>query len=208
MGNPLAAQHKRLARLRAGRDLQLLFPKQRVRGQRVRGQVFFLGVLLLFVLDLPMARPLRLEFDGAIYYITSRGNALDPIFFTDRDRERFLEVLGEIVERYEWLCHAHCLMTNHYHLLIETPDSNLSRGMRQLNGIYTQWINCEYGRSGHVFQGRFKSILVEKEAHLLELARYVVLNPAWGMESYSCPLRANMVGSPCEWPWSSYCWTG
>ena len=141
-----------------------------------------------------MARPLRLEFDGAIYHITSHGNAFGAIFFADRDRERFLEVLGEVVERYGWLCHAHCLMTNHYHLLIETPNANLSRGMRQLNGIYTQWINREYGRSGHVFQGRFKSILVEKEAHLLELARYVVLNP----------VRTNMVRRPREWPWSSY----
>ena len=141
-----------------------------------------------------MARPPRLEFDGAIYHITSRGNALGRIFFADRDRERFLEVFGEVVDRYGWLCHAYCLMSNHYHLLIETPDSNLSRGMRQINGIYTQWINREYGRTGHVFQGRFKSILVEKESHLLELARYVVLNP----------VRANMVHSPREWQWSSY----
>ncbi|MBE0636155.1 transposase [Candidatus Bipolaricaulota bacterium] len=144
-----------------------------------------------------MARPLRLEFDGAIYHITSRGNALDAIFFSDRDRDKFLEILEKIVERFGWICHAYCLMTNHYHLLIETPDANLSQGMRQLNGIYTQWINREYGRTGHVFQGRFKSILIQKESHLLEVARYVVLNP----------VRAGMVRNPRDWRWSSYCAT-
>ncbi len=141
-----------------------------------------------------MARPLRLEFEGAIYHVTSRGNALDAIFFADHDREEFLKILGKVVERYGWLCHGYCLMSNHYHLLIETPDANLSQGMRQLNGIYTQWINRRHSRTGHVFQGRFKSILVQKESHLLELARYVVLNP----------VRAGMVRSPREWRWSSY----
>ncbi len=144
-----------------------------------------------------MARPLRLEFEGAVYHVTSRGNALDAIFFADHDREEFLKILSKVVERYGWLCHAYCLMTNHYHLLIETPDANLSQGMRQLNGIYTQWINRQHNRTGHVFQGRFKSILVQKESHLLELARYVVLNP----------VRAGMVRSPREWRWSSYCAT-
>lgn len=141
-----------------------------------------------------MARPLRLEFEGAVYHITSRGNALDAIFFADHDREEFLAILGKVVERYNWICHAYCQMTNHYHLLVETPDANLSQGMRQLNGVYTQWINRHHRRTGHVFQGRFKSILVQKESHLLELARYVALNP----------VRAGMVRSPCEWGWSSY----
>ncbi len=144
-----------------------------------------------------MARPLRLEFDGAIYHITSRGNARGAIFFADRDREEFLGILEKVVERYGWICHAYCLMTNHYHLLIETPDANLSQGMRQLNGIYTQWINREYGRTGHVFQGRFKSILIQKESHLLEVARYVVLNP----------VRAGLARNPHDWRWSSYCST-
>ena len=144
-----------------------------------------------------MARPLRLEFEGAIYHLTSRGNASDAIFFGDRDREEFLKILGKVIERYGWICHAYCLMSNHYHLLIETPEANLSQGMRQLNGIYTQWVNRRHNRTGHVFQGRFKSILVQKESHLLELARYVVLNP----------VRAGMVSSPRKWRWSSYCAT-
>ena len=129
--------------------------------------------------------------------ISDRGNALEAIFFSDCDRSKFLEILEKIVERYGWICHAYCLMTNHYHLLVETPDANLSQGMRQLNGIYTQWINREYGRTGHVFQGRFKSILIQKENHLLEVARYVVLNP----------VRAGMVRNPRDWRWSSYCAT-
>jgi len=141
-----------------------------------------------------MARPLRLEFEGAVYHITSRGNALGDIFFADSDRERFLQILSAVVDRFSWQCHAYCLMTNHYHLLIETPDANLSQGMRQLNGIYTQWINRKYRRTGHVFQGRFKSVLIEKESHLLEVARYIVLNP----------VRAKMVRSARDWRWSSY----
>jgi len=141
-----------------------------------------------------MARPLRIEYEGAVYHITSRGNAGEKIFFTDSDRGAFLEILAQTVDRYGWLCHAYCLMTNHYHLLIETPNANLSRGMRHLNGVYTQWINRHNKRTGHIFQGRFKSILVEKESHLLELARYVVLNP----------VRAKMVRSPRDWRWSSY----
>jgi putative transposase len=141
-----------------------------------------------------MARPLRIEYEGALYHLTSRGNARERIFFTDSDREAFLGILGDVVERFGWLCHAYCLMTNHYHLLIETPNANLSRGMRHLNGVYTQWINRHNKRTGHIFQGRFKSVLVEKESHLLELARYVVLNP----------VRAKMVRSPRDWRWSSY----
>ena len=141
-----------------------------------------------------MARPLRIEYEGALYHLTSRGNARERIFFTDSDREAFLGILGDVVERFGWLCHAYCLMTNHYHLLIETPNANLSRGMRHLNGVYTQWINRHNKRTGHIFQGRFRSILVEKESHLLELARYVVLNP----------VRAKMVRSPRDWRWSSY----
>lgn len=106
----------------------------------------------------------------------------------------FLEVLSEVCERFNWECHAYCLMSNHYHLLIETPDANLSQGMRQLNGVYTQRFNRVHGRVGHVFQGRYKGILVEKDSYLLELARYIVLNP----------VRAGMVRSAKDWPWSSY----
>jgi REP element-mobilizing transposase RayT len=141
-----------------------------------------------------MARPLRLEYEGALYHVTSRGNAREKIFLVDPDQELFLEVLADTVERFGWLCYAYCLMTNHYHLLIETPEPNLSRGMRHLNGVYTQALNRRHMRVGHVLQGRFKSIVIEKESHLLELARYVVLNP----------VRAKMVRSAKDWPWSSY----
>jgi putative transposase len=141
-----------------------------------------------------MARPLRIEFEGALYHVTSRGNDREMIFFTDTDRVAFLELLHDVVERFSWVCHAYCQMTNHYHLVVETPVANLSRGMRHINGVYTQRINKLNKRSGHVLQGRFKSVLVEKESHLLELARYVVLNP----------VRAKMVRSAKDWKWSSY----
>jgi len=141
-----------------------------------------------------MARPLRLEYEGAVYHITSRGDAREDIFLDKGDRSRFLEVLADVVTRYGWICHAYCLMTNHYHLLIETPEAGLSRGMHLLNGVYTQWFNRRHDRVGHLLQGRFKAILVEKESHLLELVRYVVLNP----------VRAKMVRSVRDWPWSSY----
>ncbi len=141
-----------------------------------------------------MARPLRIEYPGAVYHITSRGNAKKSIFRDDRDRERFLEILSSVVKRYNWLCYGYCLMDNHYHLLIETPDVNLSKGMRQLNGVYTQSFNRTHKSVGHVFQGRYKAILVEKESYLLELCRYVVLNP----------VRAGIVKRPEDWRWSSY----
>jgi len=141
-----------------------------------------------------MARPLRIQYDGAVYHITTRGNAGDKIFLTDGDRLEFLEVLSQVVSRFGWICHAYCLMSNHYHLLVETRSASLSRGMQLLNGIYTQRFNRATNRSGHVFQGRFKAILVEKESHLLEVARYVVLNP----------VRAKLARSAKDWRWSSY----
>src|SRR3989338_2410799 len=124
-----------------------------------------------------MARAPRIQFEGAVYHLTARGNCRENIFFCDKDRWDFLKILGKAVHDHEWICHAYCLMTNHYHLLIETPKPNLSRGMRQLNGIYTQYVNHAHARVGHVFQGRFKSILVQKDNHLLELSRYIILNP-------------------------------
>ena len=142
-----------------------------------------------------MARPLRIEeYPNAVYHVTSRGNARNRIFFGDQDRENFLFVLDAVVKRYNWLCHAYCLMDNHYHLMIETPDANLSRGMRQLNGVYTQKYNWWHSKTGHILQGRYKSILIDKENYLLELCRYVVLNP----------VRANMVEKAEEGKWSSY----
>ncbi|MGH7795114.1 MAG: transposase, partial [Candidatus Binatia bacterium] len=112
----------------------------------------------------------------------------------DTDRKLFLDTLSQVTDRFNWLCHAYCLMDNHYHLVIETPDGNLSRGMRQLNGVYTQAFNRRHRRVGHLFQGRFKGILVQKESHFLEVCRYVVLNP----------VRAKAVKHPREWAWSSY----
>ena len=141
-----------------------------------------------------MARPLRIEYEGAVYHITSRGNARKSIFRDDADRKLLLDILARVNERYTWICHAYCLMTNHYHLVIETRRANLSQGMRHLNGLYTQSYNRRHHRVGHVFQGRFKAIVVEKENYLLELSRYVVLNP----------VRAKMVAYPSAWKWSSY----
>ncbi len=140
-----------------------------------------------------MARQLRIEYPGAIYHVTSRGNARSMIYADDKDREDFLRILALVVERYQWLCHAYCLMGNHYHLLIETPEGNLSKGMRQINGVYTQSYNRRHQRVGHLFQGRFKAILVEKESYLLQLCRYIVRNP----------VAANLCQSVDQWPWSS-----
>lgn len=141
-----------------------------------------------------MARPLRIEFEGAVYHVTSRGNARQDIFLDDKDREQFLEDLARVVNRFGWRCHAYCLMNNHYHLLVETPEANLSRGMQLLNSVLSQRFNRRHKRVGHVLQGRFKGILVEKEGHLLELARYIVLNP----------VRAGTAEHPREYQWSSY----
>jgi putative transposase len=121
-----------------------------------------------------MARPLRIEYPGAVYHITSRGNEKKPIYKDDQDRESFLFALDKVNKRYHWLCPAYCLMDNHFHLLIETLEGNLSLGMRQLNGVYTQAFNKRHGRVGHLFQGRYKAILIQKDSHLLEVCRYVV----------------------------------
>ena len=141
-----------------------------------------------------MSRPLRLELAGGLYHVTSRGDGREDIYLSEADRLAWLDVFGQVCKRFNWVCHAWCQMSNHYHLLIETPEANLAQGMRQLNGVYTQRFNRAHGRVGHVFQGRYKAILVERDSYLLELARYVVLNP----------LRAGMVKRLETWPWSSY----
>jgi putative transposase len=141
-----------------------------------------------------MSRPLRLEYPGALWHVTSRGNEKSAIFLDDSDRRLFLGVLAEVVQLCSWRLHAYVLMGNHFHLLLETPETNLSRGMHRLNAIYSQKFNAQHDRVGHLMQGRFKSILVEKERHLLELVRYLVLNP----------VRAGLVTDVAEWPWSNY----
>ena len=138
-----------------------------------------------------MARPLRIEYDGAVYHVTSRGNERKSIFKDDEDRMFFLDILKKVNDKYNLLCHAYCLMNNHYHLVIETPDGNLSKGMKQINGVYTQTYNKRHNRVGHIFQGRYKAILIQKESHLLEVSRYVVLNPKEQMGVRSCFLHFN-----------------
>lgn len=141
-----------------------------------------------------MARPLRIEFPGAIYHVTSRGDRREAIFEDNEDRQHFLTVVGQAVERFDAAVLAYCLMDNHYHLVVHTRNANLSRLMQRLNGVYTQAYNRRHNKEGHLFQGRFKGILVDRDAYLLEVCRYVDLNP----------LRAGMVRDPGNWPWSSY----
>ncbi|USX24432.1 transposase [Oxalobacteraceae bacterium OTU3CINTB1] len=141
-----------------------------------------------------MARPLRLEFPGALYHVTCRGNRRESIFRDRIDRHAWLEEAERMCKRFHFMVHAFCLMTNHFHLLIETPEGNLGQGMRQLNSAYSQRFNRRHDLAGHVMQGRYHAVLVQKESYLHELARYIVLNP----------VRAGIVDSPENWEWSSY----
>lgn len=141
-----------------------------------------------------MARSLRIEFPGAVYHVTSRGDRREPIFEDDEDRQSFLKVVAQATERFDAVILAYCLMDNHYHLVIHTRRGNLSRLMQQLNGVYTQMYNRRHSKVGHLFQGRFKGILVDENAYLLEVCRYVDLNP----------VRARVVLDPGNWRWSSY----
>jgi putative transposase len=141
-----------------------------------------------------MSRPLRILLPGGLYHVTSRGNRLEPIFVDGADRAAWLDVLAQVCRRANWRIHAWCQMGNHYHLLVETPEANLPSGMRQLNGVFTQRLNRARGRCGHVFQGRYHAVLIERQTHLLEVARYMVLNP----------VRAKWVDSAEKWQWSSY----
>ncbi len=131
---------------------------------------------------------------NGMYHVTARGNQRRAIYTDDRDRQRFLSQVSGAVDESGWLIHAYCLMPNHYHLLVETPQPNISSGMKRINGIYAQAFNIRHKRTGHVFQGRFHSVLVDKESYLLRLSRYIVLNP----------VRAGLVAAPEEWAWSSY----
>lgn len=141
-----------------------------------------------------MARRTRIQFPDALYHITARGNRKQDVFAASTDADRFLGTVADVVERFGWQCHAYCLMPNHYHLVMETPKPNLSAGMQSINGRYAQWFNRRYRLDGHLFQGRFHAVLVESTWHLLELSRYVVLNP----------VRGGLCEDPADWRWSSY----
>ena len=141
-----------------------------------------------------MARPLRIEYPGATYHVTSRGNERKAIFRGDLDRRKFLELLSSSVEQFILQLHAYVLMDNHYHLLVETPEGGLSRAVRYLNGVYTQYFNRRHRRVGHLFQGRYKAILIDKDSYLMELSRYIHLNP-WRVRSG--------VKDPLRYRWSS-----
>jgi putative transposase len=129
-----------------------------------------------------------------VYHVTSRGVRREPIYADNQDRKVFVSLLDEAVKRYVWQLSAYCLMTNHYHVVLKTPDANLSAGMQWLKGRYAQWFNWRHGLEGHVFFRRFKSVLVESEWHFLEVIRYVLLNP----------VRAGMCRRAAHWEWSSY----
>ncbi len=141
-----------------------------------------------------MARPLRIEFADGYYHVTSRGNQRAQIFLDDSDRREWLAIVEQVAERFGWRVYAYCQMGNHYHLLVRTPEPNLARCMRHLNGLYTQRFNRQHHRCGHLLQGRYHAVIIDDQRYLLEVIRYVLLNP----------VRAGMVSTAAEWPWSSY----
>jgi len=141
-----------------------------------------------------MARPLRIEYEGAFYHVTARGNERRNIYYSKSDYERFKQYLIEAKKKYNCIIHCYVLMGNHYHLLIETPDANLNKIMHYVNGSYTTYINIRRNRSGHLFQGRYKAILVDKDSYIMELSRYIHLNP----------VRAKITEKPEDYPYSSY----
>jgi len=148
----------------------------------------------MFSGGLNMARPIRIEYGGAFYHVTARGNERKRIFFSISDYKKFKEYLREAQDKYGYMLHCYILMPNHYHLVLETPDGNLSKVMHYINGSFTNYVNRRKARSGHLFQGRYKAILVDKDNYLLELSRYVHLNP----------VRAKINAMPEEYPHSSY----
>lgn len=141
-----------------------------------------------------MNRPLRIELDNSLYHITARGDRRDKIFRSDNDRLTWLSLLGETCDRFNFSVRAYCQMTNHFHILLETANGELGRGMCHLNGKYSRYFNRTHGLVGHVFQGRYKAILCQTELYQHELSRYIELNP----------VRGKIVAHPVDWPWSSY----
>jgi len=142
-----------------------------------------------------VAREPRIEVPGGIYHVGSKGNRGGTIFFDDFERHVFLKLLALATSRFHWTCHSYCLMSNHYHLLIRIEVGGLSAGMQLLNGSFAAFSNGRHGwRGQHLFRNRFWCELIEDEQHLLETARYIVLNP----------VRAGLCDAPEDWPWSSY----
>ncbi len=141
-----------------------------------------------------MARPLRIQYPGAMYHIISRGIARMTIFHNEKDWRKFIQFMERVIKKYNWTCHAYCLMGTHYHLFLETPDANMVPGMKQLNQFYSQFYNWKYQRIGPVLQGRYKAWLVEREEKFLDNCRYIVNNP----------VEAKIVEHPADWPWSSF----
>jgi putative transposase len=141
-----------------------------------------------------MPRRPRELFPGGNYHVFSRGNRKQEIFSDDRDYRLFLEIVRQVARRRDWSIFSFCLMPNHYHLLVQTSEGDLSRGMQAINGDYAKWFNDAHGFIGHLFQGRFGSVLVESDWHFLELTRYLALNP----------VRGGLCQRPADWPWSSY----
>lgn len=141
-----------------------------------------------------MSRPVRIEFPGAVYHVTSKGRDGQVVFKDQDDRGVFLNVIENVVDRFGWLMHSYVLMNDHYHLVVEVPGANLSKGMRQLNGVYTQHVNRRHDQEGPIFQGRFKSVLIEKKNYLLPVCRHVVTNPSRNQDQQNF----------ASYKWSSY----
>lgn len=141
-----------------------------------------------------MGRFPRPQIAGATYHVTSRGCAHRAIFVDEEDRETFEATLGCVVTKHHWLCQSYCLMTTHYHLLLTTPSADLGAGMHKLNGQYARSFNHRHGGSGHVFQGPYRAEFIQTDSHLLEVSRYIAMNP----------VRAGLCNRPEDWRWSSY----
>ena len=141
-----------------------------------------------------MARPLRPLVAGGLYHVTTKATGRELLFRTDLERGFFLALLGDVVARFHWRCRSYCVLGTHYHLMVETPEPNLDRGMKRLNGLYAQWFNRRDVRAGHLVADRYYSILVERESHAKEVVRYIARNP----------IGAGLCRSPLDWPWSSY----
>ena len=141
-----------------------------------------------------MGRAPRVQTPGGVYHVTTRGNRRQIVYEIESDGAFFCHLVASCVRRLGWRCHSFCLMPTHYHLLLETPEPNLSAGMQRLNGVYAKWFNQAHGFEGHLFERRFRCIEVVTEPHLVELSRYIVLNP----------VRAGLCEHPGDWTWSSY----